>query len=347
MNEPSVSVCIPTYNGERYLRECLESILLQTRRDFEVLIVDDCSSDGTMNICVEYASQDPRFRIERNPRNLGLVSNWARCIDLARADWVKFVFQDDLIDPGCVEQLIREGERSGCPLVFCRRRYLFEGGTPKALQEYYLNHRHLTAERFTARGVVGPEDLARMILASPTPDTNFIGEPTSVLFRKSLLRQFGGFNPMLAVSCDTEFWQRLGVNVGVAHVSAELATFRVHRGATTSMHLREKQFRMNVLDPVLVLHEQAFHPAFEPLRRVAQRVGKNLESMFYEKAAWAFNSARAMASEAGGRNSAPLEDWGTLAATMPRLAGIESSSTARPSLVRRAASKTRRLLAGS
>ena len=183
-------------------------------------------------------------------------------------------------------------------MVFCRRKYLFADGTPEPVRQFYRDHARLTEERFQARGFVPPEAVARMILSAPTPESNFIGEPIAVLFKKSLVQQFGAFNPLLAVSCDSEFWQRIGVNVGVAHVPAELATFRVHQGATTSTHLREKEFRMNVLDPVVALHEQAFHPAFEPLRQVARQQGKNLEAMFREKASWAFNAARYQASPA-------------------------------------------------
>ncbi len=343
---PSASVLIPTYNGEAFIAECLESVLAQTYPEFEVVVVDDCSSDATVEIANAHASRDARIRVVRNDSNIGLVSNWARCIELAQGEWIKFVFQDDFIAPECIEQLIEEGERSGCPLVFCRRQYLFADGTSEPVRQFYRDHATLTEERFQARGFVPPAAVARMILSAPTPESNFIGEPIAVLFKKSLVQRFGPFNPLLAVSCDSEFWQRIGVNVGVAHVPAELATFRVHQGATTSTHLREKDFRMNVLDPVVALHEQAFHPAFEPLRQVARQQGKNLESMFNEKASWAFNSARYQASPDGGGDTAALMDWRRLATSLQRLRQIEAEASSKPGVAARAMAKARRLLAG-
>ena len=344
---PSVSICVPTYNGERYLRECLESIGSQTFQDYEVLIVDDGSTDDTLDICMSYARGDPRVRVERNTHNLGLVGNWNRCVDLARGEWIKFVFQDDLIDRTCLEELLLEGKDSGCALVFCRRRYLFEVGTPEELQDFYESHLRLAEEHFPAPGAVTADAFVHMLLSSAAPDTNFIGEPISVLFRKSVVKKFGGFNPLLAVSCDSEFWQRVGVNIGIAHVPTELATFRVHADATTSRHLRERNFRMNVLDPVVVLHEHAFHPDFGPMRRTAMNEGKNLEERFREMADWAFANARYLASPLGGGDGKPLAEWHRLGEALPRIAQIESAATAKQGFSGRITAKLRRLLAGT
>lgn len=103
---PYVSVCIPTYNGGKYIRECIESILVQTYSDFEILIVDDKSSDETIEVVEEFAKRDKRIRIVRNQQNLGLVKNWNRCVELSEGEWIKFLFQDDLLAPDCIEELI-------------------------------------------------------------------------------------------------------------------------------------------------------------------------------------------------------------------------------------------------
>ncbi|HLJ75313.1 MAG TPA: glycosyltransferase family 2 protein, partial [Thermoanaerobaculia bacterium] len=93
---PGVSICLPTYNGSRYLRECLASALAQTHGDFELVVVDDRSTDETMDIIRDVAHADSRVRVFENDANLGLVGNWNRCIELSSAPWIKFVFQDDL-----------------------------------------------------------------------------------------------------------------------------------------------------------------------------------------------------------------------------------------------------------
>ncbi len=81
----TVSVLVPAYNGATFVGQCLTSIQAQSHQDIEVLVVDDGSTDDTLAIAREFARQDPRVRVEVNAHNLGLVGNWARCIELARA----------------------------------------------------------------------------------------------------------------------------------------------------------------------------------------------------------------------------------------------------------------------
>lgn len=97
MTAPLVSVCIPTFNQERFLQETLESVIKQSYTDFEVLVIDDCSTDRTGEIAQAYATQDPRFRFLANSANLGMVLNWNRCLEMAQGTYVKFLFGDDLL----------------------------------------------------------------------------------------------------------------------------------------------------------------------------------------------------------------------------------------------------------
>jgi len=71
----TVGICIPTYNGARYLKHCLDSALAQTFADFELLVIDDCSTDSTLDLVRQYAGSDPRISVRRNERNLGLVAS--------------------------------------------------------------------------------------------------------------------------------------------------------------------------------------------------------------------------------------------------------------------------------
>ncbi|NQT57201.1 MAG: glycosyltransferase family 2 protein, partial [Desulfobacteraceae bacterium] len=120
-----VSVCIPVYNGEKYLEECLNSVLDQSFRNFEVVVVDDQSSDTSFEIARKYEARDDRVRVFHNAQNLGLVNNWNRCIELSHGKWIKFVFQDDLIESNCLEKMISAAipERG---MVVCRRRIVFD-----------------------------------------------------------------------------------------------------------------------------------------------------------------------------------------------------------------------------
>lgn len=91
-----ISIAMTTYNGEKYLKYQLESILSQTYKDFEVIICDDCSSDNTFLILEEYVNKDPRIKIYKNDENLGFVKNFEKAIKLCSGEFIALSDQDDL-----------------------------------------------------------------------------------------------------------------------------------------------------------------------------------------------------------------------------------------------------------
>ena len=97
MMEPSFTIGIPVFNRLNFFKEALNSVLNQVFDDYEIVIVDDCSTDGTW----EYikAIKDSRVKVFRNPKNLGIVPNWRRCIEEANGIWFKFLMSDDLMFP--------------------------------------------------------------------------------------------------------------------------------------------------------------------------------------------------------------------------------------------------------
>jgi glycosyltransferase involved in cell wall biosynthesis len=94
---PAVTIGIPVYNGERYLEEAIRSVLAQTRRDLELVISDNASTDRTAEICRDYALQDGRVRCFRNPTNLGAAPNYNLAFTYARGRFFKWLAHDDLI----------------------------------------------------------------------------------------------------------------------------------------------------------------------------------------------------------------------------------------------------------
>ena len=96
-SSPKVSILIPVYNREAFIAACVQSALEQTFTDFEIIIVDNASTDTTWKICQQIAEQDKRIRIFRNERNIGPVRNWRRCIEEARGVYGKILWSDDLI----------------------------------------------------------------------------------------------------------------------------------------------------------------------------------------------------------------------------------------------------------
>jgi glycosyltransferase involved in cell wall biosynthesis len=105
-NNHRVSIGLPVYNGENYVREAIESILSQTFEDFELIISDNASTDQTEEICRSYAIQDERIRYFRNQENLGASSNYKRVFDLASGEFFKWAAHDDLCLPGFVSRCV-------------------------------------------------------------------------------------------------------------------------------------------------------------------------------------------------------------------------------------------------
>ena len=106
MNETLISVIIPVYNAERWLRECLESVLAQTWMRLEVILVDDGSTDGSFGICKEYARRDRRVKVLHGP-NRGVSKARQRAIESAQGSFIAFVDADDVVLPDMFETLYK------------------------------------------------------------------------------------------------------------------------------------------------------------------------------------------------------------------------------------------------
>jgi glycosyltransferase involved in cell wall biosynthesis len=109
MHLPRLSIGMPVYNGEKYLRSALDSLLQQDYNDFELIISDNASTDATSRICLDYAAADERIRYFRNESNIGAAGNYNRVFHLARSGLFKWATHDDVHLPGflrrCVEVL--------------------------------------------------------------------------------------------------------------------------------------------------------------------------------------------------------------------------------------------------
>jgi len=104
---PSVSIGLPVYNGERYLRQSIDSILAQTLQNFELVICDNASTDGTARICEEYAERDPRVRYFRNARNIGGINNANLTFELSRGELFRWAAHDDVCAPALLERCVQ------------------------------------------------------------------------------------------------------------------------------------------------------------------------------------------------------------------------------------------------
>lgn len=103
---PKVSILIPVFNRKDFIADCIQSALDQTYTDFEIVVADNASDDGTWEICQKFAEKDRRVRIFRNETNVGPVRNWLRCVRESRGEYGKILFSDDLMFPDFLEHTL-------------------------------------------------------------------------------------------------------------------------------------------------------------------------------------------------------------------------------------------------
>ncbi len=148
IHSPEVSILIPVFNRKDFIAECIHSALDQTYKDFEIVVVDNASNDGTWEICQKFAEKDRRVRIFRNETNVGPVRNWLRCISEARGEYGKILFSDDLMFPGFLEHTL---PYLGDPEVGFVSTAVLVGSTPaNGVVTYAISNKieHLSSYRY-------------------------------------------------------------------------------------------------------------------------------------------------------------------------------------------------------
>lgn len=322
---PAVSICVPTYNGKKHLSECINSIIAQSFKNFEVLICDDQSSDGTLDYARELAKGDERFRFILNSRRFGLVGNWNNCVQQARGDWIKFVFQDDVISPSCVEKLLAACQREDKLFGFCERDFIFEDGVSETHREWLAKHQQSLRSEYGASPVVSAEQTTR--LAANDPSYNPVGEPTVTLISKKLFQKVGGFDESLIQLCDAEFWYRVMINYGAVFIPERLASFRIHSEAATARNLAKREFRLMMLDPLVMRYKFTFKQDFKSPRN-PQLMPKNVGALRWDcMNAAAYVWSQAKNSKKSGDDSL-LKEWMTIKSYYPGLHAIACAGAA-------------------
>ena len=239
-----VSVCIPTFQGVRYLSDALRSACAQARRAVEVLVVDDASTDGTAEVAASFANDG--VRVVRNPQRLGLPGNWNKCLELARGDYVLVLGQDDHLEPMALATLA--GALDGAPdapLAFGRREVVEEHGSA------YLGAPYREAlARFLATcppRITGPEILDGGLRQGRDPTWNVVGEPSFVLLRRQAALAAGGFDAAFRQLADWDMWLRLSRTARMAFTGERVGVFRAHPRAQSALSFRSIATRRELL----------------------------------------------------------------------------------------------------
>lgn len=221
---PTVSVIVPNYNHALYLRRRMESVLGQTYPDFEVIVLDDCSSDKSREIIAEFQS-DPRVRVEFNEQNSGTpFKQWNKGMRMARGKYVWIAESDDYAGATFLERLIRALEEDEqITLAYCQSWSVGEDGESRGLAGAYLNALDWRRwkQAFVRDGLEECRDL--FVLTDPIPNAS------AVVFRRDAYEKVGGADERLKFCGDYKFWAAIACEGKMAFVADPLNYFRSHR----------------------------------------------------------------------------------------------------------------------
>jgi glycosyltransferase involved in cell wall biosynthesis len=270
---PDVSVCVPAYNTAGRIVRAVESALSQTYRSLEVVVVDDASTDGTLERLKEL--DDPRIRLYSNSRNLGASANWNRSVSLARGRLIKFLHGDDVLYPDCVEAMAELFKaHPGIGLVFSLRDMEMEvPGDPRAVK-WQAKHERAHEVFGDLQEINSGKAMVRRWLDIRL-GRNAVGEPTNVMMARECLRRLGTFGLRLRQRVDMDLWLRTMFFYDVGFVGRPLARFLVRSDSLTSVNQAGQLSWMDGLwlYEGLLTFEEIRHgwPELRALRRRAAR----------------------------------------------------------------------------
>ena len=221
-----ILVFVPTYNSEKYLRQCLDSVLQQTFQDWQCVISDDASTDKSVEIAKEYEKKDTRFKVLTHEKNVGAAINWNRAKENNYSFATKILCADDYIFHDSLAIQLNLLKRFNTSIVFSERKILFPSGRslhpklPKYGQSLSFN------EAFSLYIKSG---------------RNIFGEPVAALFKTDSLISSKTFNSNFEFALDTFCYAAIANNENVTFDSNIVGVFRVSR-SQWSYKMRSEQF---------------------------------------------------------------------------------------------------------
>ena len=221
-----ILVFVPTYNSEKYLRQCLDSVLQQTFQDWQCVISDDASTDKSVEIAREYEKIDSRFKVLTHEKNVGAATNWNRAKENNNSFATKILCADDYLLKDALKEQVDILQRNQTAIVFSERYIVFPSGKKlhPRLPKYASNISFNDAFKFYI-------NLGR----------NIFGEPVTALFRTDLFVKSEGFYPKFEYSLDTSGYMAIARGHEVTFDNSVVGAFRVSK-SQWSHKLKGKQF---------------------------------------------------------------------------------------------------------
>lgn len=226
-NIPRVSVCIPVRNGVEFIEKAVLSVLEQTYQDFELIIVDNFSTDNTVDLIEKLTSRTDKIKLYKNQKNIGLIENFNACLYKATGKYIKFLCADDVLMPKCLELMVSSLELNDCvSLVTVGRLLINEEDKALVLKSYVKEETLIPGHAVINRCLFG---------------ANYIGEPSATMFRREMLTE--GFDAKFPHLVDLEMWFRLLEKGDLISIPLPLCGIRRHKSQMT---------QQNIQSPILV-----------------------------------------------------------------------------------------------
>lgn len=204
---PLISIVLPVYNGEKYLALALDGVINQTYKNFELIIVNDCSKDSTLQIAQSYAIRDPRIKIISNEKNKKLPGSLNIGFRHAQGEFHTWTSDDNIHHPNCLERLLYHLINTQSDLVYSDYNIIDNNG------------------EFAATNKMGPTEGLIYV--------NTVG--ASFLYKKEIFEKLKGYSENLFLIEDYDFWARAVINgFKLKHIDEILYNYRVHPDSLSS-----------------------------------------------------------------------------------------------------------------
>lgn len=230
MNSNSlVSICVPTYNSTRYIRQCLDSIASQTYKNVEVIISDNASTDDTVTIIKEYVEKYG-YKLNINPFNIGGGANFNKLISMAKGKYIAIYHADDVYENTIVEESIRllDGD-DAIGLVGTMGSIINDEGAAFNTMRLPKHLKKLNKTIYTFDEALSGILKRGWFFVTP-----------SIMIRKKVCDELGIFDLKNFGSCgDYELWLRIANKYKVAIIDKRLINYRVHKGQATELEVRK------------------------------------------------------------------------------------------------------------
>lgn len=211
---PKVSVVLPTYNGEKYIAKAIESVLKQSYTDFELIIVDDCSTDRTTEIIADYAKQDSRVKVIRNEKNSKLPKSLNNGFKYATGTFYTWTSDDNLYKTDALKVMISLlEEKPDVGMVYCDYDEIDEEG--QIIKEKKLGE------------------------ADTLYYSNCVG--ACFMYRASIAQKIGLYNTEMFLAEDYDYWLRISFCANLFHCAQNLYEYRTHGGSLSATRTRDVQ----------------------------------------------------------------------------------------------------------